>query len=361
MSRIDDLAQALRDNGLDAYFAQTAVSMGYLHGLFEDAHERFLTLAVNPSGETVLIAPALTETQARRSGVQEIRTWKDGEDPTLLFQQLAAEWDLRSGILAVDDEMPARMLLEMQQSLPAALFKAGGRVLASLRKRKDNEELALLKQAAKIADDAFEAVLPRLKAGHTELQIDQMLVDEMKARGGEPYFCIVAAGPNAAEPHHLSDSTVVKQGEVLLLDFGCEVQRYKSDITRTVAIGQPEPEAFRVYDLVYKAHMAGRRAARLGATGQDVDRATRAQIEAGGYGDKFFHRTGHGLGMQGHEEPNMVEGNTEPLETGNVFSIEPGIYLAGRFGVRIENIVTVTEGGCESLNAEPGAELVVVG
>ncbi len=360
MSRIDKLAAALRDQGLDAFFAQTAVSMGYLHGLFESGHERFLTLAINANGDTRLIAPALTETQARRAGIENIRTWKDGEDPGLLLQELAQEWNLRSAILAVDDEMPARMLLQMQQVLPAALFKSGGAVLASLMRRKEPRELDLLKRAAKIADEAFEEVLPQLRAGLTELEISDMLSLAMKGKGGTPFFSIVAAGANGAEPHHLSDTTVVKEGDVLILDFGCDFQGYKSDITRTVSIGRADPEAERVYSLVYWAHMNGRGAARPGTAGQEVDRAARTVIDQGGYGDMFFHRTGHGLGMQVHEEPNMVEGNAQPLEPGNVFSVEPGIYIAGRFGVRIENIVAVTEQGCESLNAEPSPVLVSV-
>src|SRR5579862_2510731 len=358
MSRIDKLAAILRDQGLDAFFGQTAVTMGYLQGLFENAHERFLTLAVNAKGESCLIAPSLTETQARRAGIRNIWTWKDGEDPSALLKRLADDWGLRSAILAVDDEMPARLLLEMQQTLPAALFKPGGGVMSALRSRKDAQELGLLKRAAKIADDAFDRVLPKLKAGMTELEIEEMLVEAMKQLGGSPFFCIVAVGPNAAEPHHLSDSTRAKEGEVLLLDFGCDYEGYKSDITRTVALGKPDQEAERVYSLVYQAHMEGRRAAKPGATGQDVDRAARAPIDHGGYGDQFFHRTGHGIGMEGHEAPNMVEGNLLPLEPGNVFSVEPGIYLAGRFGVRIENIVAATESGYESLNADPSPVLI---
>jgi Xaa-Pro dipeptidase len=357
-TRIESLAAALAHQGIDAFLAQTAISMGYLHGLFENAHERFLTLAINAKGDVRLIAPALSETQARRAGIEDIRVWRDGEDPAPLIEGLANDWGLWSGIVAVDDEMPAHMLLALQATLPAALFRPGGTTLSTLMSCKDPQELELLRKAAKIADEAFEEVLPKLKAGLTELEVEKMLLAAMESRGGRPFFCIVAAGQGAAEPHHLSNETVLKDGEILLLDFGCDLGGYKSDITRTVALGEVEPEAVRVYDIVLKAHHAGRAAIKPGVTGAQVDAAARKVIEDAGYGPQFFHRTGHGLGLQGHEQPNIVAGNDLPLEVGNVFSIEPGIYLPHRFGVRIENIVAVTEGGHESLNAEPSQSLI---
>ncbi len=352
------LAAALADSAFDAFFATAPATMGYLHGLHESGGERFLTLAVHSSGEVRLLAPALTETQARRAGIKDVRTWRDGEDPLALLEQLATDWNLRSGILAVDDEMPAQMLLKMQATLPAALFKAGGSLMFSLMRRKSELELDVMRRAGAIADEAFEEVRPKIHAGLTELELDKMLRDAMQSRGGKPEFCIVAAGAGGAEPHHLSDEAVIQDGDVVVLDFGCDVGGYKSDITRTVAVGTPDPEAVTVYSIVYKAHMAAREAAKLGATGQDVDRAARKVIEDSGYGQWFFHRLGHGIGLRIHEEPNMVEGNDQLLEVGNTFSVEPGIYLPGRFGVRIENIVVMTDAGAKSLNAEPSPSLI---
>jgi len=256
--------------------------------------------------------------------------------------------------------MPARMLLQMQDALPAALFRAGGSYVSTLTSRKEPEEVETMRRAGKIADDSFLEVLPQIKSGMTELAVDLLLREAMKTRGGEPAFCIVGAGPNGAEPHHLSDETVLKTGDVLILDFGCDLEGYKSDITRTVCLGEPSNEACEIYALVYAAHMAARQTAAAGVSGESVDAAARGVIESGGFGEFFFHRTGHGIGMQVHEEPNMVAGNVKPLEVGNAFSIEPGIYLPGRFGVRIENIVAITENGAESLNAEPSSELTVI-
>jgi Xaa-Pro aminopeptidase len=307
-----------------------------------------------------MICPALSESQARRAGVADVRSWRDGEDPLVHFSQLADDWDLRSGILAVDDEMPAQMLLKMQSVLPAALFRAGQPAIATLMQRKEPQELQLLRDAAAIADQTFERVLGFLRPGLTERQVSRFLADTMAELGGQPTFAITATGPASAEPHHESDDTAIEDGQVLLMDFGCDLQGYKSDITRTVNIGKATDEAKRVYDVVYRAHMAGRAAIVPGATGDAIDQAARRVIEEAGYGEYFVHRTGHGIGLRGHEEPYIIGGNHEPLEPGNCFSVEPGVYIPGNLGVRVENIVTATETGHESLNAEPAAQLLEV-
>lgn len=359
--RTDALAQTLVAEGVDAYFACTPVSMGYLHGFHEDAHERLLILAVSAKGEVRMVAPALSAEQARKVGIDDVRPWRDGEDPLQHVFQLADDWDLRSAIIAVDDAMRAQTLLTLQQALPAALFKAGGPILAQRMRRKEPGELDAMRRAARIADEAFVAVAPQIQAGMTERQVDTMLRDAMAERGGVPTFCITATGKNGAEPHHLSDETIIQAGDVLVLDFGCDVEGYKSDITRMVAVGEPsDPDARKVHDIVHRAQAAARAIVRPGVAAGEVDAAARRVIEEAGYGAYFIHRTGHGIGMQGHEEPYIIGGSTHRLEPGECFSVEPGIYLPGRFGVRIENIVTVTEDGVESLNAEPASSLTIV-
>lgn len=355
------MANEVAAAGADAFLAWSPVSMGYLHGLFESGHERFMAMAVRHTGEVRLICPALTATQAGRCGVADIRPWKDGEDPLVHFRELAADWGLRSAIVAVDDELPAQMLLAMQTELPAALFKPGSAILSNLMRVKDADELDAMRRAARIADAAYPAALAALRPGMTEVQLEGVLRSEMLRLGGKPTFAIVAAGALGAEPHHHSDETAIRAGDVVILDFGCEVEGYQSDITRVAACGKAPEEAHRVYEIVLASHRAGRAAARPGATCGSVDAASRRVIEEAGYGEAFFHRTGHGIGMRGHEEPYIVAGSEVALEPGHCFSVEPGIYLAGRFGVRIENIVTVTADGCESLNEEPADRLVEVG
>lgn len=334
--------------------------MGYLSGLFEDGHERFLTLAIGAEGELELICPSLTESQARRAGIECIQTWNDSEDPLSLFENLADRWNLRTGILAVDDAMRAKMLLDMQQTLPAALFRPGQPILAELMSRKTDAELNLLRKAGAIADSALQAGIEAIRPGASESAVRNALRAAMEAGGGKPTFTIVATGAMGAEPHHESDDTVIQEGDVVIMDFGCDYQGYQSDITRTVCCGRASNEAKNVYDIVLRAHYAGRNAIHPGVPCGNVDRAARDVIEAAGYGKYFVHRLGHGIGMQVHEEPYMVSGNDKALEAGNCFSIEPGIYLPGKLGVRIENIVTCTESGHESLNEEPSPTLLEI-
>lgn len=359
--RMERLAESLKASGMDAFLASSPISMGYMHGFHEGGGERFMALGVNAAGETRMICPALSATQARRAGIEDVRPWRDGEDPMEHFARLAEDWSLRSAIIAVDDEMPAHMLLRMQDALPAALFKPGQEVISKLMRAKSEEEISLMRQAGGIADESLGAAIEAIRPGATELDVEEAIMAEMRRRGGKPTFCIVATAANGAEPHHLSDETKIEQGDVLVLDYGCSVDGYLSDITRTVACGEPPAEALKVYETVYESQMAGRSAIRPGTACQEVDRAARKVIEEAGYGEFFMHRTGHGIGMRGHEEPFIVEGNGLPLEPGNCFSVEPGIYLPGRFGVRIENIHACTEDGYVSLNAEPSPTLISCG
>lgn len=358
--RTTALAAVLREHGLDAFLATSPITMSYLHGYGEDAHERFLTLAIHSSGEVRLICPALSETQAKRSGVADVRGWKDGEDPMGLFSELASDWNLRTAIVAVDDTMPAQMLLKCQAALPAALFKPGQEPLSQLMRRKQPSEIAALRQAGRIADEALADGIAAIKPGATELEVESAINAAMKRLGGKPTFAIVAAGANAAEPHHLSDPTQIREGDVVLMDYGCEVDGYLSDITRVVCCAGPSPKAQEVYEVVFQAHQAARAGIRPGVTSGEIDALARKVIERAGYGEFFFHRTGHGIGMRGHEEPYIIAGDETRLERGNAFSVEPGIYLPGEFGVRIENIVVVTSDGHDSMNGEPSASLVVV-
>ncbi len=357
-SRIRRLAGVLEELGYDAFLASSPVTMGFLHGLFEGGGERFLTLAVSRSGDCRLICPGLSATQARRQGVRDVRPWNDGQDPMVHVAELAQDWGLSSGLIAVEDEMRADHLLAIQRTLPAALFRPGREAIEAFMGRKEPWEVERLERAGAIADAAFEALLGWLRPGMTEAEVARRIEEEMAQRGGGPGFCIVATGANGAEPHHLNDETVLQPGDAVVLDFGCSVERYPSDITRTVCLGRASDELKRVYESVFRAHHAGREAARLGAPCQEVDRAARRVIAEAGYGEFFMHRTGHGIGLRGHEDPYMVEGNETPLAVGHCFSVEPGVYLPGRFGVRIENIVCMTEQGCRSLNAEPAPEIL---
>ncbi|HLO97928.1 MAG TPA: Xaa-Pro peptidase family protein [Fimbriimonas sp.] len=350
MSRIAALAQALQDSGYDAYFAQTPISMGYLADFFEDAHERFMVLAVHANGDHRLICPALSRIQAERVGIQNIVSWKDGESPLELFSQLAEDWRLRTSVMLVDDHMPAKMVLEMEDLLPKALFKAGSSFLGQFMACKTEVELQLMHQSGAIVDDIYDLVKQNVKEGMTEIDLQNFIQQEMQKRDGICQFCSVCFGPGSAESHHINDDTRLTPNTLVLIDYGCTFKRYCSDITRVFSFGKASDEQKAVYDVVYNAHIAARDAVVPGAIPRDVDAAARAVIAEAGYDEFFTHRTGHGIGMQVHEDPYISSDNSTPLEVGNCFSIEPGIYLAGQFGVRLENLYTATSTGWVCFN-----------
>ncbi|MBS1723344.1 MAG: aminopeptidase P family protein [Armatimonadetes bacterium] len=359
-SRTKRLSQVMDSKGIEAFLCTSGVTMGYLAGFHEEGGERLLTYAIRRDGSSRMICPALSRSQAERCGFEDIRSWKDGEEPLKLVQQLAEDWGLAGKEVAVDDEMRAAILLDLQSALSSTRFCAGQSTLSGLMRTKDAAEISLLKRAGAAADDSLAPVLKKIRPGITEWQVHEWLSEEMRSRDTMPNFCIVATGSHSAEPHHGTSQTQLSKGDVLVMDYGCSVDGYMSDITRTVVIGEPSEEQSKVYDVVFRAHMAARKAIRPGVAAEDIDRAARQVIDDEGYGEFFVHRTGHGLGMRIHEEPYICAGNKHRLEVGNVFSIEPGIYLPGRFGVRIENIVAVTEDGHESMNAEPSPHLTVV-
>lgn len=359
-SRVARLAAALQDAGVDAAFLTSSVNMGYLQDFAEESYERFLVLGVSADGRSALICPALSQTQASRHGIADVRAWADGQDPLGLFRGLAEEWDLRAGVIAVDDQMPAGRLLSMQDALKAALFQPANDLMAQLRRNKDAAELGAMRRAARIVDDVTPMIPGWIRPGVTEREIAQKMQDAIRAAGGQPTFCIVATGANGAEPHHLTDETTIEQGDVVITDFGCSVDGYQSDITRTFSCGKATDEARAMYALVHRAQAAGRAAIRPGVPAEEVDRATRAVIAADGLGERFVHRTGHGIGRSVHEDPYIVAGNNQALAVGDCFSVEPGVYFPGRFGIRLENIVTVVDGGHQNLNDEHAPHLIEV-
>lgn len=358
--RPEQLGNVLADHGVSAYLAHSPFTMGFLTSFNEGAAERFLTLAFSPKGGVRLIGPALSVNQATRHGIDDVRGLKDGESPEHHLKELAKDWGI-NGKVAVDDEMPAAVLLTLQNIFPDIQFVPGSMLLAELTRWKTTDELEKLFRAGGIADNAFTEVAPKIKAGMTELDVNDMLQASMASQGGKPMFAIVAAAANGAEPHHMTDDTVLEEGQVVICDFGCTVDGYYSDITRTVCIGEPNDVQEHVYCTVYEAHMAARAVIRPGVKAGEIDAAARNVIEAAGYGEFFTHRTGHGLGTRIHEEPYIVAGSEVELKVGDCFSIEPGIYLPGRFGVRLENIVTVSEDGHRSFNADPPSTMPIVG
>lgn len=331
-------------------------NLRYTSGFDEEPGERHLFLIVPAEGEPVFFVPELYGEQVREaSWVPDVRTWADEEDPRERLADLLDDLKLAGGHVLLDDGMWARFTLDFRAALPDATFGLASEVLAPLRIRKDAAELSAMREAGRIADQVATEVraLGEFVVGRTEADLAAEIERRLTDAGGDgaAFEVIVGSGPNGAKPHHSHGDRTIEAGDPVVLDFGTRVEGYVSDQTRTVVFGVDSPDRFReVHRIVREAQSAAVEAIEPGVAAEDVDAAAREVIEDAGYGDEFVHRTGHGVGLDVHEEPYVVGGNDRTLEPGMVFSVEPGIYRSGEFGVRIEDLVVVTDDGCERLN-----------
>ncbi|GAB7010030.1 aminopeptidase P family protein [Halorubrum trueperi] len=358
--RRERAASRLRDAGVDGLICFPSRNLQYLTGFEESPGERHLLLVMPAAGrerdDPSLLVPALYERQVREeTTVADVRTWRDGDDPTAAVRELFGEFGLGEGRLLVDDTMWATFTQDLRDAAPDATWGLASEILADLRVRKDEAELTAMRAAATAADATVDDLrdLGADAVGMTESELADWIVDRMGEHGGDgPSFGpIVGAGPNGAKPHHGHGDREIRPGDPVVLDFGTRVDGYPSDQTRTLVFDGDPPAAYeRIHETVREAQAAAIAAVEPGATAESVDRAARGVIEDAGRGDAFVHRTGHGVGLDVHEEPYLVAGNGRTLEPGMVFSVEPGIYLDGRFGCRIEDLVVVTEDGCDRLN-----------
>lgn len=352
------------DAGLDAVIVTPGANMRYLTGFSEAGYERLFCLIAPLDREPLFVAPSVNVDQARRNpaGIADVREWNDAAGWHGLVEALAGELELTGGQVGVDDDMAARFVLPLQNILADGFLRSAGTVLSDLRSRKDRAELDALQRAASLTDRAYLAGRAACRAGASERDVAAAIEAAIVREGGALSFeTIVAAGENSALPHHSPGGRKLAEGDVVTLDLGARVDGYCGDITRIVAIGQPGEDAARVYEIVLRAHRAALSLVRPGVAAEAVDAAARKVIEEAGYGDRFIHRTGHGIGLDDHEQPNIVAGNEHLLRPGECFSIEPGIYLPGRFGIRLENIVAVTESGVRVVNAPIPERIDVAG
>lgn len=355
-ARLRALRDAARAAGLDAVVLAPGADLRYFLGHDQGSHERLTALVVRPDAEPLLLVPALErpgwQPPAAALGLP-VRPWSDGEDAHAL---LAGHLP-RGARLAVDDHLPARHLLGLQGAAAPAAISLAGDLTAPLRARKDAAEAAAL-AAVGAANDRVQAAIGRwLRPGRTEAEVAAEVAAALVAEGhARADFVIVASGPNGAAPHHTASDRVIRAGDPVVVDIGGPAASgYNSDSTRTYCLGEPaDPEFGHVHAVVCAAQEAGVRAAVAGATCESVDAAARGVIADAGYGEHFITRTGHGIGLEVHEPPYLVRGNTRPLAPGMCFSVEPGVYLPGRFGVRVEDIVLIgADGRPRRLNNSP--------
>lgn len=365
-ARLERAREALRAAGVDALLLTPGAELRYLTGYDALPLERLTCCVVPVRGEPVLVVPQLERPRAVQSPVAAlglpIVDWPETADPFALTVGLLRDaLGSAPATVAVADRMWAVHALALRDALPGATLTPAGPLLRRLRIRKDEAELDALRHAGAAIDRVHDRVASWLRPGRSEEAVGRDIAAAIVEEGHVTVnFVIVAGGPNGASPHHETGSRVLEPGDLVVVDIGgTNAAGYCSDSTRTYALGDPGGEARAMYAVLQEAQERACAAVRPGVPAESVDAAAREHIAAAGYGEFFVHRTGHGIGLDEHEEPWIVAGNVEPLEPGMCFSVEPGIYLPGRFGARIEDIVAVTGGGVERLNAST-RELVVL-
>ncbi|MFC7137402.1 M24 family metallopeptidase [Halobaculum litoreum] len=357
--RLDAARERLAGADADALVLFPSTNLTYLTGHDEHPSERHFLLFVVADADPVFLVPELAGEQVRAgTPVADVRTWSDDEDPVAAVEAVAEDLALANDAphVLVDDTMHARFTQDLRRVLPDATWGLASDALADLRAIKDDAEVAALRHAGEAAD----AVVRDLRemgdevVGMTETELARLIEDRLEVHGGTgvSFETIVGSGPNGAMPHHTHGDRVIEAGDPVVLDFGTRVDGYPSDQTRTLVFGDAEPpEGFReVHRVVREAQEAAVEAVEPGVTVGAIDAAARDAIAEAGYGDAFVHRTGHGVGLDVHEEPYVVAGGEREVEAGMVFSVEPGVYRPDEFGVRIEDLVVVTDDGCVRLN-----------
>ena len=363
--RLARAVEATEAGDLDALLIGVGSDLRYLTGYAAMPLERLTMLVIRPGAAPVVVVPRL-ERGAAEAGIRtdlEIRTWEETDDP----YDLVRDGIPADGRVAVSDGLIALHLLAIQRTLGSgARFELASRVLRSLRMIKDADEIRLLREAAHAADRVVARIAAGRLVGRTEADVAREVRDALIDEGHEAaQFAIVASGPNSASPHHDASDRVIGAGDPIVLDIGGTLEGYGSDTTRTLwvtggdATNGPDPRFVELFEVLHKAQEYARMCVLPGVTCETIDAAARGVIEAAGHGEAFFHRTGHGIGLEGHEDPYLVAGNDLPLRAGMTFSVEPGIYYPGQYGARIEDIVVCDDDGPIVLN-ETSRELAIV-
>ncbi len=350
LQRLARVRAAMDGAGVDALLLSLGADLPWLTGYEAMPLERLTMLVLPADADAVLVVPELEAPRVEEDPeLFALRPWAEGDDPVSVVADLVGG----RRRLAVSDRAWATFLVSLQSALPGRSWEVSSRVTGPLRAVKDRAEVEALAAVSAAADRVAAALLGGEIAlvGRSERDVSDELGRRLVAEGHDRVnFAIVGSGPNSASPHHEPGARVIGPGEAVVCDFGGTMAGYCSDITRTVLTGDPSPELAELYAVLQEAQASAVAAATVGTACEDVDRVARERIAAGGYGDAFIHRTGHGIGLEEHEDPYIVAGNRQGLVAGHAFSVEPGIYLSGRYGARIEDIVVATDSGPRPLN-----------
>lgn len=357
-SRVSAVQTELQESEADGLVLFPSPNLTYLSGFSEEPMERHLLLFIT-ANHTAFLAPELYESQLKEeTPIRPITMWADGQDPKKIIETVTDDIDLDCGHVLVDDRMWSMFTQDLREAIPNGTFGLASEIMSGIRIQKDEYELNQLQEAARMSDEGSSRVrsLGEDVVGMTEEEVVtelQTILDELGSEGFS-FDPIVAAGPNGAKPHYRHGNREIQSGDPVVLDFGGFAEGYAGDQTRTVVFdGQPPQGFIEAHDAVRRAVDAGVGAAKPGVEAQEVDNAARESLAAEGLAGKFIHRTGHGVGLEVHEPPYIVDGNEKTLRPGMVFSVEPGVYFEGKWGVRIEDLVKVTDEGAERLNQSP--------
>lgn len=355
LQRIETVRNKMKENGTDLLMIVPSSYMKYLTGYSIRGDERFLAFILPQAGPCLAIGNALYVQQMKDIPAEEFLYWKDGENSFDLLKRELEKRGVKTDVIGLDPNMPARFTMELVKRYPDSHLEDAAVAIDSLRIYKDEEERQAMREACVKADEALKNAIGDGVSwlGHSEEEFLARLVYEMTKLGIQNGAACVCTGENASVPHHHPGSSLIEKGKCLLVDFGGDYKNYNTDMTRNFYFGTPDDEYVKIYNITLKAQEIGKKAAVIGAQLQDIDRAVRGYITECGYGEYFTHRTGHGIGIDCHEGPSVIEGETTKVAPGMVFSIEPGIYLPGKFGVRIEDQIMVTEEGAGPLHHYP--------
>ena len=350
-ARLDRARMLMTERGIDVLMLSVGADLPYFSGYEAMPLERLTMLVVPRDGSATMVVPRLEAPRVEpRGDAFVVRPWDETEDPI----EIAANLSGARSTAALGDPTWSVFLLGLQQRLAHTSFVSATGLTRELRMRKEPEEVRWLRAAAEATDRVVARLDGQRFSGRTERELSRLVADMTLEEGHDlASFGIVASGPNAASPHHEAGDRVIGVGETIVVDFGGRLRGYCSDTTRTFHTGTPSGPVADAFSVLEAAQAAARSAVAPGVSAEAVDRAARRMITDAGYGDRFIHRTGHGIGLEVHEHPYVVEGNRLPLEPGMAFSIEPGIYEPGSFGMRIEDIVVCGDAGVDELNRSP--------
>lgn len=358
--RLAGLQTAMKAARIDAVLVTPSTSFRYLTGIAPGRSERLIALLVPRRDSPAVVGPHFErERLATNALTREVHTWREEEDPYLLCGRLLQNWRVAPSRLAIEETTEFRTVAGLTRVLGHAAFPSAAALLSGLRMRKDAEELDRMRRAVRETHAARAAALKRLRIGMREREFAALLSAELSARGGGDPWVLAQFGPTSAIPHALGGDRRLRKSDVVLTDFGACFAGYQSDITRTAFFGTPTRKFLAILKIVREAQCAALREVRPGMACATIDASARRVIDSAGFGQNFTHRTGHGIGLDVHEEPYIVRGNAQPLQEGITFTIEPGIYLPDDFGVRWEDDMLCTGSGGEIIGGSGGEETVI--